>query len=219
MGSGVSAPYTKPRPMYAGTDGEGVARVPGSKVCHTGEGINPMLENPRSYSFGGGQARYRPEAFDSAWEFEYHLINLVLSFAPIEEFVAPIFEIAPWIGRTLSGLRKVEEGGGAATQIGLKAYREKGLAAQEMVRGAQNTSHITVPGGTNYRIPDRFNLDWGHMGEIKNVKSLSKTRQIKDMMKIANELGLVFYLYVGKATKLSGRSRTRSAKVRSSCSA
>jgi len=52
------------------------------------------------------------------------------------------------------------------------------------------------------RIPDGINSIT--LSEIKNVKSLSYTRQLRDFADIAKQQGLSFDLYVRPSTKMSG---------------
>src|SRR5690606_30579970 len=86
---------------------------------------------------------------------------------------------------------------------GLMAVR-LGLIGEKAVRSAYNI------GGRGYfmingrlRISDGLSRALGTLSEVKNVKSLSYSRQLRDYAEYARSQGLQFHLYVRKDTYLS----------------
>ena len=75
----------------------------------------------------------------------------------------------------------------------------------EMASGIiKNTERIPSLNGTaNYRIPDELNKISLTIGEVKNVKYLSLTRQLKDFISYAKETGSTLTLRVNESTRLS----------------
>lgn len=74
-----------------------------------------------------------------------------------------------------------------------------------MAKWKKNTQRINSLSKTaKYRIPDYLDHANGIIGEVKNVKKLSYTSQIKDFMLYAEDKGYQFILQVNKNTKLSG---------------
>ena len=77
--------------------------------------------------------------------------------------------------------------------------------------GRKNTEHISsVANPSKYRIPDEMvlhridgTITGGWINEIKNVKYLSYTAQLKDYMMICEKYNLAFGLTVRKNTVLS----------------
>jgi hypothetical protein len=68
----------------------------------------------------------------------------------------------------------------------------------------KNTSHIRSLSNTApYRIPDQLLSKAKLISEVKNVASLSYTKQIKDYVLYAQKNGLQFELWVRANTKLS----------------
>ena len=61
----------------------------------------------------------------------------------------------------------------------------------------------SATGTASYRIPDELDIDNGILREVKNVKNLSYTNQLKDFNLYAQEQGLQFVLETRKDTKLS----------------
>jgi hypothetical protein len=89
------------------------------------------------------------------------------------------------------------------------ALAKRGEAAEKAVADAyrlvKNTEHIeSLTGTANYRVPDFLNRIAGYIGEVKDVKSLSYTRQLKDYVAYAQKYSLRFDLYVRDGAKLAG---------------
>ncbi|MDE2125653.1 MAG: hypothetical protein KGJ62_03605 [Armatimonadetes bacterium] len=69
----------------------------------------------------------------------------------------------------------------------------------------KNTEWITLPSWASHRIPDELDHVAKVIGEVKNVKSLSYTRQLQDYYAWAvdNNYTLRLYIRGGKGTVLS----------------
>ncbi|MCB1036351.1 MAG: hypothetical protein KDD47_21175, partial [Acidobacteria bacterium] len=77
-----------------------------------------------------------------------------------------------------------------------------GEAAADIVK---NTERIASATGTAaYRIPDILDHSTRVIGEVKNVRSLSYTSQLRDFAAYAGENGYTFELVVRSTTRLSG---------------
>lgn len=83
---------------------------------------------------------------------------------------------------------------------GTQYARAAGIAGEEAVGISGPKEAIEV--GDKIRIPDR--LTKTTLEEVKNVKSLSFTRQLRDFSNFAQQKGLRFILYTRPDTKLSG---------------
>jgi Restriction endonuclease fold toxin 7 len=107
-----------------------------------------------------------------------------------------------------ASLTSIEEevplyGTALARQLG----REGELTVQLQFGVVKNTERIVSLTGTkNFRVPDVLDLSKRIIGEIKNVKSLSYSSQIKDDILYAAQENLQFHLYIrsGTGTTLSG---------------
>ena len=75
-----------------------------------------------------------------------------------------------------------------------------GRSGELLSDAASARSKITIHGRN--RIPDRLTTDL--LREVKNVKSQSFTRQLRDFCDYAQDNGLTFELWVRRSTKLSG---------------
>ena len=64
----------------------------------------------------------------------------------------------------------------------------------------------TMPSGIT-RFPDDIDPKTNVLTEVKNVKSLSFTQQLRDYAAYAQENGLTFNLYVRPSTQMSGPLR------------
>jgi RHS repeat-associated protein len=87
------------------------------------------------------------------------------------------------------GSNRVAQGAAAEAQAGIKGPKVRVQSAFDPNRK---------------RIPDAYDLDAGTLTEVKNVKNLSFTRQLRDYAAIARRDGLTFTLKVGGYTRLSG---------------
>ncbi|MDE2127794.1 MAG: hypothetical protein KGJ62_14530 [Armatimonadetes bacterium] len=114
---------------------------------------------------------------------------------------------------------KAFEAAGAAINAARAARAERlaeaGLTGMERVRWlgqvgeaaagiVKNTERIIPPRG-GYRIPDELDRIASVIGEVKNVKSLSYTKQLQDYYAwaAANKYALRLYIRAGKGTVLS----------------
>jgi len=93
----------------------------------------------------------------------------------------------------------VKNPGSETAKSGTALARELGVAGEEAVGITGPKTSINVDGRT--RIPDR--LTGYTLEEVKNVKSLSFTRQLRDFQKYSQLRGLDFILYTRPNTILS----------------
>jgi RHS repeat-associated protein len=102
-----------------------------------------------------------------------------------------------FLNKVLSAAVESESG------VGASPY-SKGKAGEDFVSKQistnKNTLKITAPSGKD-RIPDFITKK--HIIEVKNTKSQSYTRQIKDYQKISKKNGKKMVLYTRKNTRLS----------------
>lgn len=85
----------------------------------------------------------------------------------------------------------------------MAGVRAAGQAGEDLAGVVKNTQRVpSATGSAAYRIPDE--LGNGVLGEVKNVGSLSYTRQLQDFFAYAQAKGLQFNLYVRGSTTFSG---------------
>ena len=72
---------------------------------------------------------------------------------------------------------------------GTALARRLGAEGEAAIQGAGNTTRIQLPGG-GYRVPDILDEAARVVGEVKNVKSLSYTQQLRDYVAYARRNGL-----------------------------
>lgn len=77
-----------------------------------------------------------------------------------------------------------------------------GKIGEKLAKIAKNTTKYKVNG--RWRIPDGMNSKRRLLQEVKNVKSLSLTSQLKDFMQLSKQLGYTMELYIRPDTYLSG---------------
>ncbi|TAK33869.1 MAG: hypothetical protein EPO21_11645 [Chloroflexota bacterium] len=98
-------------------------------------------------------------------------------------------------------------GGGYATGAKMATkmakVRQLGHAGEELAGITRNTRRIVTPGG-GYRIPDEIVQGSNLIREVKNVGSLSYTKQLRDIATYAQTKGYDFELIVRQDTSLSG---------------
>jgi hypothetical protein len=80
--------------------------------------------------------------------------------------------------------------------------RSLGIAGERAAGITEKKSHIRLPGG-KIRVPDSVDTTRGVLTEVKNVRSLNFTSQLRDYSNFAQSQGLRFELYVRSNTKLS----------------
>jgi RHS repeat-associated protein len=113
-------------------------------------------------------------------------------------------------GRLASRFAQGQSGAsaGASSSAGnvrtlMSNVRASGVAGERAAGIVKNTRRIPSQSGkANYRIPDELNSSV--IGEVKNVKRLSYSSQLRDSAAYAKQKGLTFNLYVRGSTKLSG---------------
>lgn len=89
---------------------------------------------------------------------------------------------------------------------GIRAARAAGLAGEQAAGIVRNTRRIdSLTGTAKFRVPDA--LSSTTLTEVKNVRSLSLTSQIRDFSAFARQEGLAFELVVRPNTRLSGPLR------------
>ncbi len=98
-------------------------------------------------------------------------------------------------GDALGGAASLARGGAAPVELG-----QVGEAAVRAVADIGPKQPITVAG--NKRIADGLTKEV--LSEVKNVKSQSLTRQLRDFMTFAGQNGLRFDLWIRPSTQLSG---------------
>ena len=94
--------------------------------------------------------------------------------------------------------------GTLASKISMSKVRWLGKVGENLSSIPKNKSRIdSLTGTANYRVPDFLNKEYGVIGEVKNVKSLSYTKQIQDYMLYAKQNGYTFFLQIRQSTQLS----------------
>ena len=96
-----------------------------------------------------------------------------------------------------------------AEQCGKKTGKEATEYARKVGKQGEDAAgidarikgRINVPGTSRWRIPDE--LTRMLLKEVKNVAKLSFTRQLRDYVKISQELGIPFELWMREGVKLS----------------
>lgn len=85
-----------------------------------------------------------------------------------------------------------------------KKIRKKGKRGEDRAGIVKNTERIEAPSGkAKYRIPDELDHADEVIGEVKNVKHLDYTHQLRDFMDYAQRNGYTFRLFVDRRTQLS----------------
>ena len=94
--------------------------------------------------------------------------------------------------------------GTLASKISMSRVRWAGKIGEKLSRLPKNTKHIDSLSKTaKYRIPDYLDKTNKIIGDVKNVKKLSYTRQLNDFMLYAEKYGYNYVLIVRKSTQLS----------------
>lgn len=107
------------------------------------------------------------------------------------------------------------EGGGFKLAAGGLMVVRLGKLGEDSVRAAYNIGDrglFFING--RFRISDGLSRGLGTLSEIKNVESLSYTRQLRDYADYARSQNLQFILYVRQGAKLSGPLLDEAAKGR-----
>jgi hypothetical protein len=94
--------------------------------------------------------------------------------------------------------------GEVTTEAGIQASARLGREGEELAGITKNTTPIpSLSGKKAYRIPDELDPVSRTIGEVKNVKSMSYTSQIRDDVAYAQQQGYRFTLTVRPTTQLS----------------
>ena len=94
--------------------------------------------------------------------------------------------------------------GTLASKISMSRVRWVGKIGEKLSRLPKNTKHIVSLSKTaKYRIPDYLDKANKIIGDVKYVKKLSYTSQLKDFMLYAQKYGYTYVLKIRKTTKLS----------------
>ncbi len=113
-----------------------------------------------------------------------------------------------YIGGAFFGASGIK-GGTLASKIKMSKVRWIGKIGEQMSKWPKNTVRIdSSTRSAKYRIPDYLNFDKKVLGEVKNVKRLSFTKQIEDFMLYSEKNGLTFIIKVRKTTQFSPKLKT-----------
>ena len=113
----------------------------------------------------------------------------------------PVGKEVMFVGAALGTISR----GVTAEQFVVKGAGQLGREGETAVRAVYDIgdkANITINGVK--RIPDGINLKTEVLSEIKNVKNLSFTKQLRDYSTFAQQNGLGFDLYVRPGANLSG---------------
>jgi hypothetical protein len=93
---------------------------------------------------------------------------------------------------------------GEKNVAGMQAVRDAGAEGERLAGIDPKVAKVRIPSDTNsaaYRIPDK--LDAKNLTEVKNVKSLSNTKQLQDFLAYAQQTKRTFTLVVRSNTVLT----------------
>lgn len=94
--------------------------------------------------------------------------------------------------------------GTLASKVSMSRVRWLGKIGEKLSRLPKNTKHIDSLSKTaKYRIPDYLDKSNKIIGDVKNVKRLSYTNQLRDFMLYAEKNGYTYVIKIRKATQLS----------------
>ena len=109
-----------------------------------------------------------------------------------------------YVGGAFFGASGIKAGT-LASKISMSKVRWLGRIGEKISKLPKNTKHIeSFTKTAKYRIPDYLDKSNKIIGDVKNVKKLSYTSQLKDFMLYAEKHGYTFVLKVRKSTQLSG---------------
>ena len=108
-----------------------------------------------------------------------------------------------YVGGAFFGASGIKAGT-LASKIKMSKIRWLGKIGEQFSKLPKNTKHIeSLTKSANYRIPDYLDKSKKIIGDVKNVKTLSYTNQLKDFMLYAEKYGYDFVIKIRKSTKLS----------------
>jgi len=94
--------------------------------------------------------------------------------------------------------------GTLASKISMSRVRWVGKIGEKLSRLPKNTKRIeSLSKSAKYRIPDYLDKANKIIGDVKNVKKLSYTNQLKDFMLYAEKYGYTYVIKIRKTTQLS----------------
>ena len=94
--------------------------------------------------------------------------------------------------------------GTLASKISMSKVRWLGKIGEKMAKWPKNTTRIkSFTGSAKYRIPDYLNKANKVIGDVKNVKKLSYTKQLQDFMLYAEKYGYTYIIKVRQSTQFS----------------
>jgi len=108
-----------------------------------------------------------------------------------------------YVGGAFFGASGIKAGTLAA-KIKMSKVRWLGKIGEKLSSIPKGKTQIeSITGTAKYRVPDFWNKEYKLIGEVKNVKQLSYTKQIEDYLLYAQKEGYTFFLQVRKTTQLS----------------
>ena len=129
-------------------------------------------------------------------------VGIVALVALTDGLAAPLLTAEGAASTSLLGTSLLEAG------VGTALARQLGTAGETAAGIVKNTERIpSLTGTAQYRIPDALDHSAKVIGEVKNVASLSYTRQLKDFVAYSQQSGYAFNLWVRSSTRLSGPLR------------
>ena len=109
-----------------------------------------------------------------------------------------------YIGGAFFGASGIKAGT-LASKISMAKVRWVGKLGETLSKLPKNTKHIiSLTNTAKYRIPDYLDKANKIIGDIKYVKYLSYTSQLKDFLLYAEKYGYTFFIKVRPSTQLSG---------------
>ena len=95
--------------------------------------------------------------------------------------------------------------GTLASKISMSKVRWLGKIGEKLSKLPKNTKRIdSLTKSAKYRIPDYLDKANKIIGDVKNVKKLSYTKQLQDFMLYAQKHNYTYVLKIRKSTQLSG---------------
>ena len=108
-----------------------------------------------------------------------------------------------YVGGAFFGASGIKAGS-LASKISMSRVRWLGKIGEKMAKWPKNTTRIkSLTGSAKYRIPDYLNKANKVIGDVKNVKKLSYTKQLKDFMLYAEKYGYTYIIKVRHTTQFS----------------
>jgi len=113
-----------------------------------------------------------------------------------------------YVGGAFFGASGIKAGT-LASKIKVSKIRWLGKIGEKMAKWPKNHKHITsLTKSAKFRIPDYLNKTEKVLGEVKNVKKLSYTKQLEDFVKYSRKEKYTFILKVRKTTQFDDKLMT-----------